>query len=303
MKVFITGGAGFLGSTLIRKASSKYELHATLHENKTVADLHNVYYHNIDIRNEEGVSALVQSIKPNIIIHTAAKGSPDYCEKNPKDAWDINVNGTRNILEASTAINARVYAMSSNQVYDGIHGPFNEDSPLRPVNIYGKTKKQNEEDIHKYKNAVIIRPITMYGWANPKGQQNMACSIIRNLSNGIPMNVTNDMYNNYLYVGQMASAIWELIDKNIAIKSINVAGSERISLSTFALSVASIFNLKSELISPVPKKFFRDESPRPLDTTYDISKFNKLFQTKALSISEGLSKMKRAESSIKWRKN
>jgi dTDP-4-dehydrorhamnose reductase len=301
MKVLITGGAGFLGSTLIRKTPDNVTIHATIHENRTVADKSNAQYHTLDIRNENQTHELINKIKPDVIIHTAAKGSPDFCEKNPNDAWNINVHGTQHILKAAHAINAKVFAMSSNQVFDGVHGPFNENSETRPLNVYGKTKKQNEDDMLEYAEATIVRPITMYGWSNPQGQQNMAQFVIKKLTNKESIKVTNDMFNNYLYVGQMANAIWEMILQKYDHKIINIAGDERVSLSDFALKVASIFDLDSKLIEPVPKNYFKDESPRPMDTSYDISAFKTIYKTPALSLERGLLKMKLSKKLVTWK--
>src|SRR3989344_7448484 len=101
MRVFVTGGAGLLGSMLLRNAPKNVKLFASYHENKLIPRINNSTFLYLDIRDKKNVDALVKKIKPQVIIHTAAKGSPDFCEFNQKDAWDINVEGTRNIIIAA----------------------------------------------------------------------------------------------------------------------------------------------------------------------------------------------------------
>ncbi len=301
MKILITGGAGLVASTLFRKAPSKYTLHATIHENKMVADLSSVFYHPVDIRDKDAVDRMVDAIKPDTIIHTAAKGSPDFCDKYPKDAWDINVGGTLNMLEAAHKIGTRIFVLSSNQVFDGNSPPYDELSEPSPINVYGKTKKQNELDAKKFSNAVIIRPITMYGWANPRGQQNMANTVVKKLRNDEKMNVTQDMFNNYLYVGFMADTLWGLVDMKMPPKVIHVAGKDKASLSDFSILVARTFDLDTKLITPVPKSFFGDESARPLDTSYQTKLLQEVMQIKPITLQDGLIKMKKAEMLTTWK--
>lgn len=300
-RVLITGGGGLVASTLIRKAPEVFDVHATIHENKTIVDGYVVPFHPVDIRKEQEVKKILSNIKPDIIIHTAAKGSPDYCEKHPEDAQNTNVLGTRYVLESAKEIQAQVFVFSSNQVFSGTNPPYNELSPVGPINVYGQTKKQNEQDAQSYPNAFIVRPMTMYGWANPKGQQNLANTIVRSLRAGSPMNITQDMFNNYLYVGQMADMMWELVEMKDPPKIIHIAGNEKASLSGFALHVAEVFGLPLRLIQPVPKSFFKEESARPMDTTYDISLLRRTFHTKPLDLISGLRRMKQAEHDTQWK--
>lgn len=300
MKVFITGGAGLLGSMLLKNAPKKVEIFASYHENKLIPKVNSSTFLYLDIRDKKAVDALVKKIKPQVIIHAAAKGSPDFCEFNQKDAWDINVEGTRNILLAGESVDAKVIFTSSNQVFSGKKPPYSERSPLDPVNFYGKTKVESEKDVHKNKNAMVARLMTMYGWANPAGQNNTGNWVVNMLSKKEPIKVVDDIYNNFLWVGQAAAALWKLALGKYDLKLVNIAGGETANRFDFAVKVAEAFGLDKNLITPVKKSYFKEEAPRPMNTIYNIDLFKKALKIKALSLVEGLREMKKLEKRIKW---
>ena len=301
MKVFITGGAGLLGSALLRNVPKNVTAFATYHENLLLPKVKNVTFFRLDIRDRLHVKKILQEVKPEVIIHTAAKGSPDFCEFHQKEAWDINVIGTRNILAIAEKLLARVLFTSTNQVFSGKNPPYSETSKRDPVNFYGKTKVQTEDDINKSKaNAKIIRLMTMYGWGNPKGQKNTAMWVIDMLTQRKSIKVVDDIYNNFLWVGQAVEALWEEVTHDRVENILHIAGKEIENRYEFAQKVAKVFDLSQDLILPVQKSYFKEEAPRPMNTIYNINLFEKTFTTKAVTLSEGLKAMRREKSKVLW---
>jgi dTDP-4-dehydrorhamnose reductase len=300
MKIYITGGTGLLGSELLRSAPAGYELFANYHVNRNVPDTSNVKFSHLDITQKRQVTKLMINIKPDIIIHTAAKSSPDFCEKHKSEAEKINIEGTRNILQVSNKIGSKVLIISSNHVFSGNNPPYSESSERDPVNYYGKTKVQNEDDVLQGDyNATVIRLMTLYGWGNPKGQKNTAMWVIDMLTQKKSIKVVDDIYNNFLWVDDAAKCIWKIVEDKIDVKLIQLAGAETASRYEFALKVAEIFKLDTSLISPVPKSYFQDEAPRPYNTIYDLSLMKeKLF--KPLVLAEGIELMKKKQKKLIW---
>lgn len=302
MNVFITGGAGLLGSELLRSKPKGVTVLATYHENVLLPDGVDCTFVNTDIRDENILLEHVLPFKPDAIIHTAAIGSPDICEKDPKRAHDVNVVGTRNIVSLAGQTGSHVFYTSTNQVFSGIQPPYSEKSTPDPVNVYGRTKVQSEKDIRESNvAATIIRLMTMYGWNNPKGQKNTATWVIEMLSKGIPIKVVDDIYNNFLWVGQASSIIWELVTKKSTIPLIHIAGAETENRYVFAKKVAEQFSLDTSLITPVKKSYFKDEAPRPLNTVYDISLLKSLTSCHIFSLDEGLEDMKKTRKDVTWK--
>lgn len=300
MRILITGGTGLLGSALIRNKPANLDVFATFYNNKKSVATTEVEFIYLDIRSKRDVKLVLDEIRPDVIIHAAAKSSPDYCEENKKDAWQTNVIGTRNILELSKKKKIKVIFMSSNQVFSGTNPPYTEKSLRDPVNYYGKTKVKSEDDIAKNKeNACTVRLMTMYGWANPEGTKNTAVWVLDMLNKHEKIKVVDDIYNNFLYVDDAAKIIWNIAMMENYPLLVQLAGRTIASRYEFAKKISKEFGLNEEYITPVKKSYFKDEAPRPLNTIYDISLMEKIgFKSKTLL--NGLRDMKLNKNKIEW---
>lgn len=278
-KIVFTGITGLLGGYFLKSKDPSYEIIG-------------VSSKIIDIADKRKVLDFIKKGNPKIIIHAASLGNVDYCEKNPNEAYKVNVEGTKNIIKAAKQIKAKIIFLSSNAVYDGVNPPYDEKSMTNPIDVYGKTKVEGEELIIKSNlNYCILRLITMYGWPQLGGRTNPVTWVIDNLKKGQRINVVNDIYNNHLWAGQAAEVLWKIIEKNIK-EVYNIAGADCISRYDLALKVAKVFDLDSSLISPVSSDFFKSIAKRPKNTCFNTEKMEKELGIKPLGIDEGLRLMK-----------
>ena len=121
-----------------------------------------------DVRNKEDVRRLMVGVDG--VIHLAAVSRVVWGQKNPELCWETNVTGVKNVLDAAGEASSRpwVISASSREVYgDAEHLPVSEDMPLRPVNIYGRSKAEGErlvaEAAKAGMNACTIRLSNVYG--------------------------------------------------------------------------------------------------------------------------------------------
>ena len=168
-KILITGGAGYIGSMLSTKL-------VNLGHKVTVIDLlkyessslNHLYFNKnfklikADVRK---VNIIKEEIKKNeFIIPLAALVGALLCEKNKKGAISTNLNAIKSILQ-NIKQNKKLIYLTSNSGYGvGEKNKFcDENSPLKPISLYGRTKCDAESEVRKYKNSISFRLATVFG--------------------------------------------------------------------------------------------------------------------------------------------
>jgi dTDP-4-dehydrorhamnose reductase len=285
-KLLITGTSGLLGNKIVKAAKHNYEVIPThntkpLHPNSV----------KLEITNLTEALKVFNKLEPNIVIHTASETNVDKCEIEKEHAWKTNAEGTRNIAEACQKVNAKLVCISTDYVFDGEKGLYDEEDKPNPVNYYGLTKLEGEKQVIKHcKNYAILRTSVLYGWHPWK--QNFTTWIINQLKQGKETTVVNDHYNTPTWAGNLAEIAIEVAERNLH-GLYHASGRERISRYEFAKQIARTFNLNADLVKPVKmSQLTAWVAKRPKDSSLNTGKIQKQLKTKPLNITEGLNKMK-----------
>jgi dTDP-4-dehydrorhamnose reductase len=285
-KLLITGTSGLLGNKIGEVAKHSYEVIPThntkpLHSNSL----------KLEITNLNEALSIFNKLEPNIVIHTASETNVDKCETEKEQAWKINAEGTRNIAKACQKVHAKLVYISTDYVFDGEKGFYDEEDKPNPVNYYGLTKLEGEKQVIKHcKNYAILRTSVLYGWHPWK--QNFTTWIINQLKQGKETTVVNDHYNTPTWAGNLAEIAIEVAEKNLR-GLYHASGRERISRYEFAKQIARTFNLDADLVKPVKmSQLTAWIAKRPKDSSLNTGKIQKQLKTKPLNITEGLNKMK-----------
>ncbi len=294
--VIITGGTGLLGTHLLLNKPENVQVVATVHEYKTVLDLPDVEYVDVDVRSKDEVEALVEKYQPYAVIHTAAHGRLDYCQKNQEDAHQTNVMSTQYFVDALKKINGKILFCSTNATFDGYHPPYNEESPQDPKNYYGQTKVMSEKYIRQSGvNYTIMRLMTMYGWNFQPQRKNMVSMLIEKLRKGEQLWMTNDVWNNMLYAKEAAKFFWQVIltPEKTDQQTFNIAGSERANRYETTMVACEVFELDKALVTEVDSDYFKgQEVPRAPDTCFDTSKAQEVMHFQPIDLKTGFGDMK-----------
>jgi dTDP-4-dehydrorhamnose reductase len=285
-KLLVTGASGLLGNWSVLLAESDYQVTPTdilepPHPNAVKAD----------ITDGETVRQLFLRVRPDVVIHTASETNVDRCETERERAWKINVDGTRNIAEACLESHAKLVCISTDYVFDGEKGLYDEEDAPNPIDFYGLTKLEGEKQAkRRLKNCAILRTSVLYGRHPTK--QDFATWVINRVKQQQEITVVDDHFNTPTLAENLAEMALEVAALDL--KGIfHTSGSERISRYDFARRIAEMFNLDSSLIKPIKMSELRAWiAKRPRDSSLSTKKIQQQLKTKPLNINEGLSKLK-----------
>ncbi len=317
--ILVTGGAGFIGSNLIRYLlgpagfpGKVVNLDSLTYAGnlESLADItgslgaERYCFERVDIRDAPAVHAVFERHRPDAVIHLAAESHVDRSILAPRDFLDTNVLGTFNLLESARAAwkdrsDVLFHHVSTDEVYGslGETGKFTETSPYDPRSPYSASKAASDHLVCAYFHTYGL-PITLSNCSNNYGPrqfpEKLVPLMIMNMMEGRSLPVYGDGRNvrDWLYVEDHASAIWLIMRAGALGERYNVGGE----------SEWENIRLLRELMAAVSRRTGRDArdfeglityvKDRPgHDRRYaiDCSKIKReLGWSQALSFSEGL---------------
>ncbi len=287
-KVLLIGGGGLLGSALYRVCSSCPACQVT----GTCRDGSIPGLFSCDLEKPGEAAGLIALLKPETVFLTAALTHVDYCETHPEKARRVNVGGVEEVVRACEKLHAKLVFLSSEYIFDGKDGPYDEEAPAAPLNVYGRTKLQGEKIIQSsLAEFLIIRTTVLYGWAPET--KNYLHQVVNRLKAGKTIKAPADQISNPTYHWELAWIIHRLHHLK-ATGVFNCVGRERLSRAEFARKIARAFSLPAELILEVPTAFLGQKANRPLNAGLRTEKLEKYLGRKMLGPDQGLFLSRRA---------
>ena len=281
-----------LGVKLLAEASGKYALISVDLQNDPLFDFEQMEYIQGDITQREAISDIIADVRPDCVIHTAAFTYVDRCESEKETARKVNVEGARNVALVCRSLNIKMIHISSDYVFDGENGPYDEEADPRPISFYGRTKWESEKEVSAIlKNNVIARTTVLYGYF-PGVRPNFVTWLIDQLSRGKSVSIVNDQFGTPTLADDLAVALLALFEKDKQ-GVFNTVGSEWIGRLEFAKKIAEVFGLDANLIRETTSDQLQQPAPRPLKGGLKIDKIYRETGFMFSSVSEGLQKLKR----------
>ena len=289
-RILVTGVSGFLGRYVATTLMHQYVVLGTYRSHAPGLDAGEPT--RLDLTDVEGVHTTFRKFRPDVVVHAAALGDVDACEQHPNDAYDVNVRGTEAIAQATVAVGARLIYISTDQVYDGDKGHYDEADVPQPLMVYGRTKLEGEHRaVAICHDTVILRLALLYGWGIPT-RLNFVDWLVARLRAGQEVPLFVDQYRTPLYVVQAAEAIGRLIDRSEVRETFNLGGGERVNRYAFGLKCCEIFDLPKAFLKPIEMSLIGGLAARPLDCSMNSSKIGSRLQMVPLAVEEGLRTMR-----------
>lgn len=196
MKYLITGYKGQLGYDLTRELKKRGEL-----------DYMAVDIDEMDITNKEQVMSIVKEYNPDVIIHCAAWTAVDKAEEMEDKVQLVNVEGTKNIVDASLEVGATTIYISTDYVFDGKkEGYYTEEDKVDPQSVYGKSKFLGEEEVRRNPKHFITR----ISWVFGINGNNFIKTMLKLSDNHDELNVVDDQIGSPTYTVDLSKILIDM---------------------------------------------------------------------------------------------
>ena len=281
-RILLTGSNGQLGYSCKEDLSEKFDLICTS-RSKSKGTLQ------LDIFDRNAVSNTLKKFQPDIVINLSAFTDVNGCEKNPHLANKINFEGVKNICDN---FDGHLIHISSDYVFDGKDGPYDESSTTNPISVYGTSKLKADEYIIKNKSHyTILRANVLYDY-HKKTNASFLKWVIESLQQNKAIKVVNDQWNNPTWTRNFYIFILKLIKKK-GHGLLNYADNGIMTRYDFALKIANIFDLDTNLIEQIKTKELKQEAKRPMKSGLITKKIENNYNIKPVSVDSSLRSLKK----------
>lgn len=224
----------------------------------------------IDITSLESVRRILLTLKPRVIINSAAYTDVDGCESNVEQAMSVNGEGVGLLALTAREIGAKLVQISTDYVFDGSKGtPYLESDPVGPLSIYGESKLAGEMNAAMAPEHLIIRTQWLYGIHG----KNFVETMLRLAGEKSELAVVNDQIGSPTWTYDLALSIKALLDKGCS-GIYHAANSGFCSWNEFAKAIFEEEGREITVNSMTTKELNRPAN-RPLYSTLDCGKLER----------------------------
>ncbi len=296
-RILIIGGTGLVGSKL-SEFSREYGFESFSTYNARPLDAGNSL--RLDVTDRTTTIELARKVRPDVIVDTHALHNVDYCETHREEARRVNVDGTRNLVDAAKGAGSRFLYVSTDYVFDGTRGGYREEDPTTPLSYYAENKVEAEKIVSTLPSFIIARPSVIYGWnameksAMPSSSGktvNFAMFVLDKFARHETVRAVNDQYSSPTFADNLALALLKLAGMDVN-GVFHVAGRSCLSRFDFAVKAANIFDYSPDLIQKVSSSDFKQVAKRPMNSCLSIEKAERMLKMRFMSVEDGLAEMK-----------
>lgn len=259
MNAVVIGGSGQIGGWLLKSLGARG--HRAVGTYNTVAYPGLVRFDAPDL---EGSAAWLRKQEPDLVFFPAGFTWVDGCERDPAKARETNLEQPLNLARVAADAGARFVYFSTDYLFDGHAGPYDESARPNPLNVYGMAKLEAEKALraHLGDRLLIVRTSWVFG---PERQgKNFAYQLVKTLGRGGTITVPSDQVSSPSYGPDVAEATVRLVEGGHS-GVFHVAGPEVMARPAFARAIASAFDLDPDRIESRPTAELGQGAPRPLD--------------------------------------
>ncbi len=267
-KLLITGASGFLGWNICHTVKDRWEVFGTVFSHPT--EITGVNILKVDLTDFRELKDIFQLVRPDAVIHTAAKSKPDFCQVNRIESQKINVDASVNIAKLCADYSIPCIFTSSDLVFNGLSAPYREEDRVCPISFYGEQKVLAEEGmIRNYPKVTVCRMALMFGTPGPYAASFIQ-PMIKAMREGRELPLFIDEFRTPISARSAVQGLFLALEKVSG--TLHLGGIERISRYHFGKLAADIFGIRDARLLPCRQKDLDMTAPRPPDVSLDSTK-------------------------------
>ena len=285
MKYAVTGGAGFIGSHLVKKLVERGN-EVIVIDNLNTGKKQNIEkiskkidFFEVDIRDFSAIEDILKNVDG--IFHQAAMASVQDSFRIPDEFFDVNVNGTENIFKIAKKLGIKVVYASSSSVYGNpISIPIKENDDKNPFNPYAKTKLEDDKLAEKYARnglkVIGLRYFNVFGSGQSKEYAGVIKLFLERIQQGLPPLINGDglQVRDFVYVDDVVNANILAMESDVDAGFFNIGTGNTISILDLATMIIKFSGLKL-------KPIHRQDVPGDVKATQaDITKAKMMLKWK-----------------------
>ncbi len=255
IKILVTGVKGQLGYDCVR------ELKERGYKNVLGLDKDQ-----LDITDEKAVKKIIGEYRPDIVMHNAAWTAVDKAEEMQNEVYKVNAFGPKYIAEACKEVNATMFYISTDYVFDGKgERPFDVDFPKNGLSVYGKTKSQGEDYVQSILEKYFILRIS---WVFGINGHNFIKTMLKLSLTHKKLNVVNDQIGSPTYTYDLSKLMCDMMET----KKYGVYHATNEGYCSWAEFASYIFKVANKNVEVIPvsskeyKKLVPNQADRPLNS-------------------------------------
>ena len=243
----------------------------------------------LDVTSTREVRRTFEDFAPTVVVNCAAMTRVDQCETDRGACWKVNAEAVGALARQCFRSGAHLIQVSTDFVFNGLNGPYQENAQPDPVNFYGRSKQASENATHGagFDRWSIVRTSLVYGMDRRPSRTNFVLWTIDRLLSETPLHAVTDQWRTPTYAPDLATGIERIIRYG---KSgvYHLSGRDTVSVHEFAHLIADEFNLDATLIHPTNGSEFKQPAARPAQTGFIILKAETELGYKPRSIRQAL---------------
>jgi dTDP-4-dehydrorhamnose reductase len=289
--ILVTGSNGLLGQKLTDLLLTYPNV--MLHASGTGKNRHPIStgytYHTLDITDVDSVTKLLNTINPDVVIHSAAMTMVDACESEKNTCDQINIQATRHLANACARRNIHLVHVSTDFIFDGLKGAdYNEEDVPNPVSYYGMSKWKGELCVMASGVSYsILRTVLVYGVVADMSRSNIVLWAKGALEKGQPLRVVNDQWRSPTLAEDLAQGC-ALAALQRARGIFNICGKETYRIDDMVRKIAIFWNHDPAQIHEINSESLQQPAKRPVHTGMSIQKAQDILGYAPKTFEEGL---------------